>query len=94
MRLISRTIFREIFVTAIMGVVPFIFVLFMRNSRPLFEFLNQRSTVSIGEFCSYFADTYEQDTLRMFLADTEKHGMIVIRNAVEARADARASAAD
>jgi LPS export ABC transporter permease LptF/LPS export ABC transporter permease LptG len=43
MRLLSRTIFREIFVSAMLGVVLFIFVLFLRSSRPLFEFLVKTS---------------------------------------------------
>jgi lipopolysaccharide export system permease protein len=43
MRLLSRTIFREIFVSAMLGLVLFIFVLFLRSSRPLFEFLVRTS---------------------------------------------------
>src|SRR5271169_5171703 len=43
MRLLSRTIFREIFVSAMLGVVLFIFVLFLRSSRLLFEFLVRTS---------------------------------------------------
>ncbi len=43
MRLLSRTIFREIFVSAMLGVVLFIFVLFLQRSRPLFEFLVRTS---------------------------------------------------
>jgi LPS export ABC transporter permease LptF/LPS export ABC transporter permease LptG len=43
MRLLSRTIFREIFVSAMLGVVLFIFVLFLQRSRPLFEFVVRAS---------------------------------------------------
>ena len=43
MRLLSRTIFREIFVGAMLGVVLFIFILFLQRSRPLFEFLVRTS---------------------------------------------------
>jgi LPS export ABC transporter permease LptG/LPS export ABC transporter permease LptF len=39
MRLLSRTIFRELFVSATLGIVLFTFVLFLRSVRPLFEFL-------------------------------------------------------
>jgi len=39
MRLLSRTIFREIFVSTMLGAVLFTFVLFLQRSRPLFEFL-------------------------------------------------------
>lgn len=43
MRLLSRTIFREIFVSAILGAVLFTFVLFLQRARPLFEFLVRTS---------------------------------------------------
>ena len=43
MRLLSRTIFREIFVSAMLGAVLFVFVLFLERSRPLFEFLVRTS---------------------------------------------------
>ncbi len=39
MRLLSRTVFREIFVSTTLGAVMFTFVLFLRNARPLFVFL-------------------------------------------------------
>src|ERR1700683_4597170 len=39
MRLISRTIFREIFVTAMLGAALFTFVLFLQQAGKLFEFL-------------------------------------------------------
>ena len=39
MRLLSRTIFREIFVSSLLGAVLFTFVMFLQRSRPLFEFL-------------------------------------------------------
>ena len=39
MRLLSRTIVREIFVSATLGAVLFTFVLFLQRARPLFEFL-------------------------------------------------------
>ena len=43
MRLISRTIFREIFVTAILGAALFTFVLFLQQAGRLFEFLVRTS---------------------------------------------------
>ncbi len=43
MRLISRTIFREIFVTAMLGAALFTFVLFLRQAGQLFEFLVRTS---------------------------------------------------
>src|SRR5258706_14980473 len=43
MRLLGRTIFREIFVSAILGAVLFTFVLFLQRARPLFEFLVRTS---------------------------------------------------
>jgi LPS export ABC transporter permease LptF/LPS export ABC transporter permease LptG len=43
MRLLSRTIFREVFVTAILGTVLFTFALFLQRARPLFEFLVRNS---------------------------------------------------
>src|SRR6266849_8300965 len=43
MRLLSRTILREIVVTAILGSVLFTFVLFLQRARPLFEFLVRTS---------------------------------------------------
>jgi LPS export ABC transporter permease LptG/LPS export ABC transporter permease LptF len=43
MRLLSRTIFREIFASSLLGIVLFTAVLFLRNSGPLFEFLVRNS---------------------------------------------------
>ncbi len=43
MRLLSRTIFREMFVSAILGTVLFTFVLFLYRAGPLFEFLVRNS---------------------------------------------------
>jgi LPS export ABC transporter permease LptG/LPS export ABC transporter permease LptF len=43
MRLLSRTILREIVVTAMLGSVLFTFVLFLQRARPLFEFLVRSS---------------------------------------------------
>jgi LPS export ABC transporter permease LptG/LPS export ABC transporter permease LptF len=43
MRLISRTIFREIFVTAMLGAAMFTFVLFLQQAGRLFEFLVRTS---------------------------------------------------
>jgi lipopolysaccharide export system permease protein len=43
MRLISRTIFREIFVTAVLGAALFTFVLFLQQAGRLFEFLVRTS---------------------------------------------------
>ena len=39
MRLLSRTIFREVFAGASLGVALFTFILFLQRARPLFEFL-------------------------------------------------------
>ena len=39
MRTLGRSIFREIFVTAILGAVLFTFLIFLLRARPLFEFL-------------------------------------------------------
>ncbi|MGA3186819.1 MAG: LptF/LptG family permease [Bryobacteraceae bacterium] len=43
MRLITRTIFREIFVTAMLGAAMFTFVLFLQQAGKLFEFLVRTS---------------------------------------------------
>jgi LPS export ABC transporter permease LptF/LPS export ABC transporter permease LptG len=43
MRLLSRTLFREIFASALLGCVLFTSVLFLRGARPLFEFLVRNS---------------------------------------------------
>jgi LPS export ABC transporter permease LptG/LPS export ABC transporter permease LptF len=43
MRLLGRTIFREIFVSATLGAVLFTFILFLQRARPLFEFLVRSS---------------------------------------------------
>jgi LPS export ABC transporter permease LptF/LPS export ABC transporter permease LptG len=43
MRLLSRIIFREILTTSVIGVVMFTFVIFLHDSRPLFEFLVRNS---------------------------------------------------
>src|SRR6266853_1160140 len=39
MRLLSRTLFREIFASAALGCILFTFVLFLESARKLFEFL-------------------------------------------------------
>jgi len=39
MRLLSRTLFREIFASAALGCILFTFVLFLDSARKLFEFL-------------------------------------------------------
>src|SRR6202140_3500063 len=39
MRLLGRTILRELFVTALLGAVLFTFLIFLLRARPLFEFL-------------------------------------------------------
>ncbi len=43
MRLLGRAVFREIFVSALLGAVLFTFVLFLQRARPLFEFLVRSS---------------------------------------------------
>ena len=39
MRVLSRTILRELVVTALLGAVLFTFLIFLLRARPLFEFL-------------------------------------------------------
>ncbi len=39
MRLLGRTVFREMFASAILGAVLFTFVIFLQRARPLFEYL-------------------------------------------------------
>ena len=43
MRILSRTIFKEIFVSAMLGGAMFVLVLFLQRSRLLFEFLVRNS---------------------------------------------------
>jgi LPS export ABC transporter permease LptF/LPS export ABC transporter permease LptG len=43
MRLLSRVLFREIFVSALLGTLLFTFVVFMQKAGPLFEFLVRNS---------------------------------------------------
>jgi len=43
MRLLGRTIFREVFTSALLGAVLFTFVIFLQRARPLFEFLVRAS---------------------------------------------------
>lgn len=52
---------------------------FALAAKPLFEFLRDRHRASIGDFCKQFAAEYEPDTLREFLADLVKQGLIVIQ---------------
>src|SRR5271169_3413977 len=54
MRLLSRTIFREIFSSSFLGVILFTFVLFLQRSGPLFEFL-VRNTGSARQVAYLFA---------------------------------------
>jgi LPS export ABC transporter permease LptG/LPS export ABC transporter permease LptF len=54
MRLLSRTIFREIFSSSVLGVILFTFVLFLQRSGPLFEFL-VRNTGSARQVAYLFA---------------------------------------
>src|SRR5579883_3044125 len=54
MRLLSRTIFRDIFVASLLGTVLFTFVLFLQRTRPLFE-LMVRSTGSFSSVACLFA---------------------------------------
>ncbi len=54
MRLLGRTIFREVVASALLGAVLFTFVLFMQRARPLFEFL-VRSAGSSSTIASLFA---------------------------------------
>ncbi len=54
MRLLSRTIFRDILVASTLGAVLFTFVLFLQRTRPLFE-LMVRSTGSLSSVAYLFA---------------------------------------
>ena len=54
MRLLSRTIFRDIFVASLLGTILFTFVLFLQRTRPLFE-LMVRSTGSLSSVAYLFA---------------------------------------
>jgi ribosomal protein L16 Arg81 hydroxylase len=58
---------------------------FASAAQPLFEFLRDRHRASVGDFCNHFATEYERDTLREFLADLVKHGLIVIQEPDVAR---------
>ena len=55
---------------------------FAAAAQPLFDFLGsacQQRTVSTGDFYKHFSGEYERDTLRQFLADLVKHGIILIQ---------------
>jgi hypothetical protein len=53
---------------------------FATAAKPLFDFLDDaKGQASVGDFCSRFEAEYERDTLRQFLADLVKHGMIVLQ---------------
>src|SRR5579871_769695 len=54
MRLLSRMIFREVFVSASLGAALFTFILFLQRARPLFEFL-VRSTGPASQVAYLFA---------------------------------------
>lgn len=54
MRLLSRIIFRDLFVSSLLGTVLFTFVLFLQRTRPLFELL-VRSTGSLSSVAYLFA---------------------------------------
>lgn len=59
---------------------------FATAAEPLFAYILARREVSIGEFCAHFSGAYEQETLRGFLADLVRHGMITTGGAERARA--------
>jgi hypothetical protein len=56
---------------------------FSAAAKPLFDFLGASrhapGQVSVGDFCRHFSEEYERETLRQFLADLVKHGVIVLQ---------------
>jgi ribosomal protein L16 Arg81 hydroxylase len=53
---------------------------FAAEAKPLFDFLAIQPHMSVGDFCNRFAAEYEHETLRQFLADLVKHGVIVVKD--------------
>jgi ribosomal protein L16 Arg81 hydroxylase len=52
---------------------------FAGAARPLLDFFGTQLPASISYFYQRFADQYERDTLRQFLTEMAKHGVIVLR---------------
>jgi ribosomal protein L16 Arg81 hydroxylase len=51
---------------------------FAAAARPLFEDIARRREFTIDEFCAHFSAQYEAETLRAFLADLVRHGLITV----------------
>jgi len=51
---------------------------FPAATRPLFQYLNDSSPVSIREFYQRFHDECGYEELRAFVADLVKHGIVVV----------------
>jgi len=63
---------------------------FAGAAKPLLSFLSDQLPVSIAVFYQQFADQYERDTLRQFLTEMAKHGVIVALEPPPAKATRRA----
>jgi len=61
---------------------------FAAAAEPLFAYILARREFSIGEFCAHFSAEYEQETLRGFVADLARHGLISIGDGHGVRASA------
>jgi ribosomal protein L16 Arg81 hydroxylase len=51
---------------------------FAGAARPLLDFLGSQLPASISQYYQRFADQYERDTLRQFLTEMAKHGVIAV----------------
>jgi ribosomal protein L16 Arg81 hydroxylase len=58
---------------------------FAGAARPLLDFFAGKLPASIAQFYQQFADQYERDTLRGFLAEMAKHGVVAIRQPLPGR---------
>jgi len=52
---------------------------FAGAARPLLDFFGTELPASIAQFYQRFADQYERDTLRQFLTEMAKHGVVTVR---------------
>lgn len=50
---------------------------FAAAAQPLFDYIAGHREVSIGEFCAHFSNQYERETLREFLTDLIRHGLLI-----------------
>ena len=58
---------------------------FAGAARPLLDFLGAELPASIAHFYQRFADQYERDTLRQFLVEMAKHGVVTVRQPLPGR---------